>query len=67
MQLISALLEWNFNFESNPIASLLSLFPRTIMSRYATVTSLLSALGFGGAIYPFCYCIGWDGEDTMAI
>jgi len=32
---------------------------------FASVGSLLAALGFSGAMYPFCYCIGWNSEDSM--
>ena len=32
---------------------------------YVAVASALTALGFGVAVYPFCYCVGWDSEDKM--
>lgn len=33
---------------------------------YVATGSFLNALGFNGAIYPFCYVIGWSSEDLMA-
>jgi hypothetical protein len=38
---------------------------RSTMLGYITVSFLMSALGLGGAIFPFCYCLGWDSEATM--
>eukprot|EP00928_Gymnodinium_smaydae_P046134 TRINITY_DN30733_c0_g1_i1.p1 TRINITY_DN30733_c0_g1~~TRINITY_DN30733_c0_g1_i1.p1 ORF type:complete len:723 (+),score=72.05 TRINITY_DN30733_c0_g1_i1:60-2228(+) len=33
---------------------------------FASVASILAALGFGVAAFPFCYCVGWNSEDDMA-
>merc|ERR1712113_1192048 len=33
---------------------------------YATTASFVAALGLGAAMYPFCYCIGWETPDAMA-
>merc|ERR1712232_88003 len=32
----------------------------------ATTASFVGALGLGAAMYPFCYCIGWETADAMA-
>merc|ERR1712232_1241763 len=33
---------------------------------YATTACFVGALGLGAAMYPFCYCIGWETADAMA-
>jgi len=43
-----------------------AIFHQSTLLGYAATTAFLSALGFGGAMYPFCYCIGWDNSDDMA-
>lgn len=44
----------------------LAVLHQSTLLGYAATMSFLSAMGFGGAMHPFCYCIGWDSKDDAA-
>eukprot|EP00931_Biecheleriopsis_adriatica_P109895 TRINITY_DN84164_c0_g1_i1.p1 TRINITY_DN84164_c0_g1~~TRINITY_DN84164_c0_g1_i1.p1 ORF type:complete len:669 (+),score=132.52 TRINITY_DN84164_c0_g1_i1:64-2007(+) len=72
-QVVSNVLRKDYKFDMASITHLylgLLFAPAAIQHHsqllgFATIGNLLAALGFSAAVYPFCYCIGWESEDAM--